>query len=217
MALQGRKDVRHPDDDRVVRRGIPRDGRLEALEEQHLLRGREKLEHLLEPRLVSEEAADDVLHLERLSAAASLAERDRVGEDRGDRRKLGPQAVGLENPDVLAVDRNVGVLELAELLDLADDERDESRGRLGFLQVAAERGAARGLRAEARDDFGDGREAEVRNRGVELRLCLVGIGEERDHRADLAGGKRRRRGDVAPALPEVRAHLRRSRTLEAKL
>ena len=145
MALQGRKDVRHPDDGRVVRRGIPCDGRLEALEEQHLLRGREKLEHLLEPRLVSEEATDDVLHLERLAAAASLAERNRVGEDRGNRRKLGPQAVGLENPDVLAVDRNVGVLELAELLDLADDERDESRRRLGFLQVAAERGAARGL------------------------------------------------------------------------
>ena len=47
-----------------------------------------------------------------------------MGEDRSDRRKLGPQLIGLEHLDVLAVDRYIGVLELAELLDLPDDERE---------------------------------------------------------------------------------------------
>ena len=140
-----------------------------------------------------------------------------MGEDRSDRRKLGPQLIGLEHLDVLAVNRHLGVFELAELLDLADDESDESRGRLRVLHETTERGAARRLGAEARDDFGDGREAELGNCGVELGLRLVGVREEGDHRADLAGRQGRCGGDVALALPKIRTHVCSGGTREAQL
>ena len=229
VLLQLGHELRHPDHGRVVGGRIPGDGGLEALEEEHLVGLRvhpEQAEHLLEPRPVAEEPAHEVLHPERLAATAALAEGDGVGEDGGKRRQLRPERKGLERADLLAVHLDVGVLELSELLDAADDERGQCRRRLGVLHEVADGLAARPHLAlallrlvvrEAGDDFGNRREAELGDGGVDLRLRRVVAGEERDHRADLAGRQRGRRLDVALALPEVVAHLLRRRAGEPEL
>ena len=149
-----------------------------------------------------------------------------MGEDRGDRRQLRPEFVALERADLLAVNLDVGVLELAELLDPPGDQRGQRRRRLGVLHEVADGLAARpdlGLALpglvvpEALHDLVHRREAELRDGGVDLRLRRVVAGEERNHRADLARGQRRRRLDVALALPEVVAHLLRRRAREPEL
>ena len=195
VLLQRRDDLRHAHDRRVVRRGLPRDGRLEALEEEDLVGRREPPKHLLQPRAVGEEAADEVLHAQRLAALAPLAEGDGVAQERDERGQLRP---------------------VLELLVFADDQGGQRRRGLGAAHHVREGLAAVGQGAELRDDLRDGREAQVVDGLVELGARVLVHGEERDHLADLAGGEVGGRLDEAAALPQVAAHVGGLRAREAE-
>ncbi len=169
----------------MVRRRLPGDRGLEALEEEHLVGRRKPAEHLLQPRAVGEEAADEVLHPQGLAALAAFAQGDRVAQERHERGQLLP---------------------VLELLVFADDQGRERRRGLRALHEVGEGLAAVGQRAELRDDLRDRREAEVVDGLVEERARVLVHGEEADHLADFAGGQVGGRLDEAAALPQVAAH-----------
>ena len=133
-------DARHSDDDRMVGRMIPGDGSLEALEEHDSGGFIKPAKNLLKPLYIGKEAADHILHLENLAALTAFAERDGMGKNRDELRKLGP---------------------VLEHLVFADYERRKRRGCFRTAHKLGDRLSARALGAEERNDLRNGGEAEL--------------------------------------------------------